>query len=70
MLDIKLKYLTTQENITAGSIVSTHFDLSRVSDASQTGNTNGCRTIVWENRNVFNLYSGGVDLIRVPVCHN
>lgn len=69
MLDVKLNYVKQQGNITAGSIVATHLDLSRSGgDAGQ--GANGCRTIVWENRSVFNIYNGGVDIMRVPVCHD
>lgn len=69
MLDVKLKYLKQQGSITAGSIVVTHLDLSHSrGDANE--DANGCRTIVWENRSVFNIYNGGVDIMRVPVCHD
>ncbi|WP_196935713.1 hypothetical protein [Sphingobacterium hungaricum] len=68
MLDVKLKYMKQQGNITEGSIISTHLDLFRSSESEQVAN--GCSTIVWENRAVFNLYSGGVDMMRVPVCHD
>ena len=71
MLDVKIKYLKKQDNITAGSIIATHLDLYRsVAKTTKSSGSKGCRTIVWENRSVFNLYTGGVDMIRVPVCHD
>jgi len=71
MLDVKLKYIKQQGSITEGSIIATHLDLSRAGAEVNPGTgVSGCRNIVWETRSVFNLYSGGVDIIRVPVCHN
>ncbi|MCL7987127.1 hypothetical protein M8998_04130 [Sphingobacterium sp. lm-10] len=68
VLDVKIKYLKQEGNITEGSIINTHLDLARSGHEGVTTN-NGCRVIVWETRSVFNIYSGGVDILRVPVCH-
>lgn len=68
VLDVKIKYLKAGGGVPAESILDTHFELLR-SGSQQGGNgQQGC-TIVWESRPVFNVYSGGVDLIYVPVCH-
>ncbi|MBE8722662.1 hypothetical protein [Sphingobacterium pedocola] len=68
ILTVRMKYLTADGNIPAASILSTEMTLKR-SGSDAPGNANGCTNVVWETRPVFNLYSGGVDLIRVPVCH-
>lgn len=74
MLNLKITYLKDQDKITKGSIIATQLDLYRsVTKSTKTQNSKnkkGCKTIVWETRSVFNLYSGGVDIIRVPVCHD
>ncbi|PVH25231.1 hypothetical protein [Sphingobacterium corticibacter] len=69
LLDVKIKYLQQDRNITAGTIINTHLDLIRA-DAPASENINGCKVIVWETRAVLNLYSYGSDLLRVPVCHD
>lgn len=66
MADIRIKYLQAEGDIPAGSVLLTQLDLARAgTDASA---ERGCKIVVWETRPVFNLYSGGVDLIQVPVC--
>lgn len=69
MLDIRIKYLENENEITAGSILATRLELASEGSGESTGNGNGCKNIVWESRAIFNIYSGGVDLINVPVCH-
>lgn len=66
VLDIKIKYLVQDGNIRASSILTTHLDLSRFAEESS-NNPAGCK-LDWQIRSVFNIYSGGVDLMRVPVC--
>jgi len=67
ILTVRMKYLTAEGNIPASSILTTEMTLNR-SHSNTSGTPNGCTNVVWETRPVFNLYSGGVDLIRVPVC--
>lgn len=67
ILTVRMKYLIADDNIPASSILTTEMTLNR-SKSDTSGNTNGCNHVVWETRAVFNLYSGGVDLLRVPVC--
>lgn len=68
MLDIKINYLIAEGDIPKESILDTHFELLRSSSGQSNGGQQDCK-IVWESRPVFNLYSGGIDLIYVPVCH-
>jgi len=68
MLDVKIKYLAAEGEVPKDSVLDTHFELSRSAGQQGNGGQQDC-TIVWESRPVFNLYSGGVDLIYVPVCH-
>lgn len=68
MLDVKTKYLSEEGGIPEESILDTHFELVRSGSQQAGGGQQGC-TIVWESRPTFNLYSGGIDLIYVPVCH-
>ncbi|MGH2622350.1 MAG: hypothetical protein ACRDE7_01670 [Sphingobacterium sp.] len=68
ILTVRMKYLTAEGNIPASSILTTEMTLNR-SQSDTPGSANGCTNVVWETRPVFNLYSGGVDLIRVPICH-
>lgn len=68
ILTMRMKYLAADGNIPASSILTTEMTLNR-SGSDATRSANGCANVVWETRPVFNLYSGGVDLIRVPVCH-
>ena len=68
MLTVRIKYLTADGSIPAASILTTKMTLKR-SQSGNPGNAGGCTNVVWETRSVFNLYSGGVDLIRIPVCH-
>ncbi|GGH14479.1 hypothetical protein FAZ19_07435 [Sphingobacterium alkalisoli] len=68
ILTVRTKYLAADGDIPAESILTTEMTLNR-SGSDAPGNANGCTNVVWETRPVFNLYSGGVDLIRVPVCH-
>ncbi len=68
LLTIRIKYLKADANIPASSILTTVMTLNRAS-SNTAGNANTCSNVVWETRPVFNLYSGGVDLIRVPVCY-
>ncbi|MDR7130785.1 hypothetical protein J2X69_003142 [Algoriphagus sp. 4150] len=66
-LDVRSKYLIQEDNITEGSIFLTHLELYRSS--TQGGSSgNDCKNIVWQNRAVFNIHSGGVDMMSVPVC--
>lgn len=66
IFDVRIKYLVKDGNIPASSILVTHLDLSRFPDQSST-NPAGCK-LDWQMRSVFNIYSGGTDLMRVPVC--
>lgn len=68
IFDVRIKYTVDDGNIPASSILVTQFDLSRFIDGAANNET-GCEQIIWQIRPVFNLYSGGVDLISVPVCH-
>lgn len=69
MLDVRMKYLEQQDNITAGSILHTHLDLKRFVESAET-TAGGCKSIVWQNRAIPNLFSGGVDIMSVPVCNS
>jgi len=69
ILTIRMKYLIADGNIPASSILTTKMTLNRAQSDTQDNMTN-CNNVLWETRPVFNLYNGGVDLIRVPICHS
>lgn len=69
ILDIKIKYLESENGIVVGSILNTHLDLVNQTAGNPNNNGSGCKAIVWQSRPVFNIYSGGIDLMSVPVCH-
>ena len=69
ILDIKIKYLESENGIAVGSILNTHLDLVNQTAGNPNNNDNSCKAIVWQSRPIFNIYSGGIDLMSVPVCH-
>lgn len=67
MVKKKSQYLVEEGNIPASSILVTQLNLSRFREGSS-NNSGGCE-LDWQIRPIFNIYSGGVDLMRIPVCN-